>query len=64
MKKLVCVLLSVMMTISLVGCSSSKEASNGELNLFVWTEYVPESVIEGFEEETGIKVNVSTFSYQ
>ncbi len=62
MKKLICVLLSIMMTVSLTGCSSSKEASNGELNLFVWTEYVPDSVIKGFEKETGIKVNVSTFS--
>ncbi|MFA9466580.1 MAG: PotD/PotF family extracellular solute-binding protein [Velocimicrobium sp.] len=62
MKKVICILLSVMMMLSLVGCSSSKEASNGELNFFVWTEYVPDSVIKGFEDETGIKVNVSTFS--
>lgn len=62
MKKVICILLSVMMTLSLIGCSSSKEGTNGELNLFVWTEYVPQSVIDDFEKETGIKVNVSTFS--
>nr|MCR5128069.1 extracellular solute-binding protein [Lachnospiraceae bacterium] len=42
--------------------SAGKPASAGELNIFVWTEYVPDSVIKAFEDETGIKVNVSTYS--
>ena len=47
----------------LAGCGSkSSEGKNGELNIFIWTEYVPDSVIEKFEKETGIKVNVSTYS--
>ena len=47
----------------LAGCGSSTEtASNGELNVFVWTEYVSDAAIEAFEDETGIKVNVSTYS--
>jgi spermidine/putrescine-binding protein len=62
MKKGICILLMVLMSVSLLGCSSTKEASNGELNIFVWTEYVPDSVVKDFEEETGIKVNMSTFS--
>jgi spermidine/putrescine-binding protein len=33
-----------------------------ELNLFGWSEYVPQPVIEGFTKETGIKVNFETFS--
>jgi spermidine/putrescine transport system permease protein len=32
------------------------------LNLFCWSEYVPESVIKGFEKETGIKVNVENYA--
>lgn len=46
------------------GSGSGEEASadDKELNIFVWTEYVPDSVIEEFTEETGIKVNVTTFS--
>lgn len=48
-------------SVSLTGCGS-KKAENGELNLFIWTEYVPDSVISDFEKEYGIKVNVSTFS--
>ncbi len=46
-----------------VGCGSSGSAGkNGEINVFVWTEYVSESAIKAFEEESGIKVNVSTYS--
>lgn len=68
-KKVICAVITVMMTVSLAACGKdsgeSKESAKkdgGELNLFVWTEYVPESVISDFEEETGIKVNVSNFS--
>ncbi len=47
----------------LTGCGTKAEsASNGELNIYIWTEYVPDSVIEAFEEEYGITVNASTFS--
>lgn len=31
------------------------------LNLFCWSEYVPQSVIEAFTKETGIKVNVENY---
>ncbi len=66
--KILAVLLSVAMLV-LTGCSaaetatgSSAPASGGELNVFVWTEYMPDSVFEEFTKETGIKVNVSTYS--
>lgn len=62
MKKLIGILMVVIMLVSMVGCSSSKKASNGELNIFVWTEYVPDSVVKAFEKDTGIQVNVSTYS--
>lgn len=41
------------------GCTRSPRP---ELNLFSWSEYVPDSVIDGFVEETGIRVNQETFS--
>lgn len=53
------------------GCGSSTPAaqeggtSNGldaELNVFNWSEYLPEEVIKKFEEKYGVKVNYSTFS--
>jgi spermidine/putrescine-binding protein len=33
----------------------------GELDLFAWSEYVPQEVIDGFTKETGIKVNYQTY---
>lgn len=54
---------AVMICSMLSGCGGSDKAGeNGELNVFIWTEYVSESAIDAFEEETGIKVNVSTYS--
>ncbi|HEY1792144.1 MAG TPA: spermidine/putrescine ABC transporter substrate-binding protein [Opitutaceae bacterium] len=32
------------------------------LNLFAWSEYVPQKVLDGFTAETGIEVNYETFS--
>ena len=31
------------------------------LNLYIWSEYIPDEVIAAFTKETGIKVNVSTY---
>ncbi|RRJ94997.1 spermidine/putrescine ABC transporter substrate-binding protein [Opitutaceae bacterium TAV4] len=42
------------------GCKPKNAA--GELNLFAWSEYVPEDVIKGFTKETGIKVNYETYA--
>jgi len=33
-----------------------------ELNLFAWSEYVPQAVIDGFTKETKIKVNYDTYA--
>lgn len=35
--------------------------TEGQLNLFSWSEYIPHSVILKFEDETGIKVNYSEY---
>ncbi|HEX2861253.1 MAG TPA: extracellular solute-binding protein, partial [Lacunisphaera sp.] len=32
-----------------------------ELNLFGWSEYVPQDVLDGFTKETGIKVNFESY---
>ena len=39
------------------GCQST-QSSPKELNLFAWSEYVPQAVIDGFAEETGIQGRV------
>ena len=45
----------------LAGCTSSQTPPK-ELNLFAWSEYVPQAVIDGFTKETGIKVNYETYA--
>jgi spermidine/putrescine transport system substrate-binding protein len=44
----------------LAGATAS--AQNKELNLFAWSEYVPQGVIDGFTAETGIKVNYESYA--
>lgn len=62
-KKIAIFLAAAMLVASFTGCGSSgSKGENGELNVFIWTEYVSESAIAAFEEESGIKVNVSTYS--
>lgn len=41
---------------------SATAATTGEtLNLYNWSEYMPQEIIDGFEKETGIDVNYTTF---
>lgn len=52
--------------LGLAGCGGgsgkgSAAGEGGELNVFMWSEYIPEDNISGFEDETGIKVNTSTY---
>ena len=42
----------------LAGCGKKDDT----LNLFVWTEYVPQAVLDKFTQETGIKVAMETYS--
>jgi spermidine/putrescine-binding protein len=44
------------------GASAAPTKKKGELNLFGWSEYVPQAVLDGFTAETGIKVNYETYS--
>jgi spermidine/putrescine transport system substrate-binding protein len=37
-------------------------AAAEELNLFAWSEYVPQSVLDGFTKATGIDVNYETYA--
>ena len=46
-----------------LACSlAARAAGAGELNLFGWSEYVPQAVLDGFTQATGIKVNFETYS--
>ena len=37
------------------------DARAAELNLFGWSEYIPQAVLDGFAQETGLKVNFETY---
>lgn len=53
----------VMVCSMLTGCGNTgTDAQKGQVNVFIWTEYVSEAAISDFEKNTGIKVNVSTYS--
>lgn len=69
LKKVVAVALSTMMVTGLSACggdsSSNKAAENGyadTLNIYMWSEYIPESIFAEFEEETGIHVVPSYYA--
>lgn len=57
---------ATVMMAGLVACSKTETAvapaPAKELNLFAWSEYVPQSIIDGFTAETGIKVNYETYA--
>jgi spermidine/putrescine transport system substrate-binding protein len=70
--------LALVSLLALVGCGQQKPSEpaapdaaattqpapevGGELNLFAWSEYLPQSVVDGFSEETGIQVNYETYA--
>jgi spermidine/putrescine transport system substrate-binding protein len=46
--------------VALIGLAGPVAAE--ELNLFAWSEYVPQDVLDGFTEETKIQVNYETYA--
>lgn len=36
-------------------------ASSGEVNVLMWSDYLPESFVKGFTDKTGIKINFTGF---
>lgn len=60
MKKAAVMLAVIMAVLPIAGCSAGNKGA-GELNIYTWASYVPDSVIKSFEEETGIQVNYSNF---
>lgn len=63
MKKVLLVLLSVLLCVGLLTGCGSKEEEKGEFNLYTWDGMFPQEILEGFEKETGYKINFSHFDY-
>ncbi|MCP4062599.1 MAG: extracellular solute-binding protein, partial [Gammaproteobacteria bacterium] len=55
MKKLA---LAGLLAVGLTGCSSEEPQV---LNLYNWSEYMPQEVLDRFTEETGIQVVYTTY---
>jgi spermidine/putrescine transport system substrate-binding protein len=54
--------LAALLALAVLALAGPKAASAEELNLFAWSEYVPQSVLDGFTKETGIQVNYETYA--
>ncbi len=61
-------LLCMAIGLALASCSNSDNAaatdtpmSNVTLNLYNWSEYMPQEILDGFKKETGISINYTTF---
>ncbi|GIN21580.1 extracellular solute-binding protein [Siminovitchia fordii] len=74
-KYIILLILTLIVGFGLAGCgksgSSGEKAGSenggegdlsGELNLFIWSEYMPDKILKQFEEETGVKVNYNVYS--
>lgn len=58
-KILICFAISI---IILSGCGKESETSGEKLYVYNWGEYIDETILKDFEEETGIKVIYETFT--
>jgi spermidine/putrescine transport system permease protein len=47
--------------VALYAGSCNRSRDQESLNLFGWSEYVPQEVIDGFTRETGIRINYETY---
>lgn len=47
--------------LALMVAVSASYGADKVLNLFIWSEYIPEEVLADFTKETGIRVNIATY---
>ena len=59
MKRIITILFIIGLGV-ITACSSSSPSK--ELNLYAWSEYIPQTLMDNFTKETGIKVNYDTYS--
>jgi len=55
-------LASTVLSAGLVACGGAKPSEEKVLNLYAWSEYIPQALLDGFTQETGITVNYDTYS--
>jgi spermidine/putrescine-binding protein len=59
MKRMIYAVAALALALSLPGCA--KKSQQKQLNIFIWSEYLPDEVIAKFEERTGIDVQYDTY---
>lgn len=65
MKKILIFLTTALLILTACGSSKKGEAtssSSDELSIFIWGEYLPNEVVEEFEEEFGVEVLISNYN--
>lgn len=62
LRRIVAVALVAVMAFAFTACGGDKSAENGEVNIYMWSDYISQEVVDRFTEETGIKVNFSYMS--
>jgi spermidine/putrescine-binding protein len=63
MKKAIAIVLCAVLIVgSITGCSSKSSGPVAEISVFIWSEYLPQSVLDDFQKEFNVKVNMETFS--
>lgn len=62
-KKLAMLLAATMLVMLFTGCGAGGKEDKGELNLYTWDGMFPQEILDGFEKETGIRINYSNFDY-
>jgi spermidine/putrescine-binding protein len=55
------VLLAVACALLSCGKGPDKPRTEKVVNIYIWTNYLPQEVVEDFQKRTGIKVNVDTY---
>ncbi len=55
-------LATLALVVFVLAACSKPQADERELNLFAWSEYVPQTIIDGFTAETGIRVNYESYA--
>lgn len=67
MKKRQKIVISLVMSAMLTGTmaggwTATVSAKSDEINVICWTEYLPQEILDSFEEETGVRVNMTTYT--
>ena len=55
-------LLAVLVVLAFLLSACGGQTKSKEVNLYAWSEYVPQALLDGFTEQTGIKVNYDAYS--